>query len=159
QIRFIGSYNLKDKVQETISVKDFGAVGDGVTDDLFAINAAISHCRTISATLYWPHGVYNCSSWITNMHTIKHIGPGSIKRNDDIFYISPKPDQTNTLYIAPGGFSPSDALSSDRPVRNVEMAINIIKNYPEAALSGNWVIKMLPGTYIEGVRIDYFPVT
>jgi len=37
-----GSVNrtVKAKLQETVSVKDFGAVGDGVTDDTAAFNAA-----------------------------------------------------------------------------------------------------------------------
>jgi hypothetical protein len=34
--------NVQAKLRETVSVKDFGAVGDGVTDNLAAITAAIS---------------------------------------------------------------------------------------------------------------------
>jgi hypothetical protein len=46
-----------------VSVKDFGAVGDGVTDDSTAIAAAIASVSTLFATtrstaLYFPEGVY-----------------------------------------------------------------------------------------------------
>jgi hypothetical protein len=51
----------QDKGRETVSVKDFGAVGDGVTDDTAAIAAAIAYCDAVQyseRTLYWPTGNY-----------------------------------------------------------------------------------------------------
>jgi hypothetical protein len=58
---------VKDKLQESVSVKDFGAVGDGATDDTAAINAAFSAVRTglKRQTLYFPFGTYLISSKIT----------------------------------------------------------------------------------------------
>lgn len=57
---------IKAKLQESVSVKDFGAVGDGVTDDTSAIQAAIDHIEGIGrGSLLFPPGVYLLSSQIT----------------------------------------------------------------------------------------------
>lgn len=53
-----GSHTLRtiqSKLQERISLKDFGAVGDGVTDDSSAISAALS---ATGAALFIPAGTY-----------------------------------------------------------------------------------------------------
>ena len=47
-------------MENFINVKDFGAVGDGVTDDTLAIQNAINTLGTKSA-LYFPHGTYRVS--------------------------------------------------------------------------------------------------
>jgi hypothetical protein len=49
---------LDDKLAEFVSVKDFGAVGDGVTDDTAAIQAALVASRQV----YFPPGNYLISS-------------------------------------------------------------------------------------------------
>lgn len=53
--------NLVDKVREVVSVKDFGAVGDGVADDTAAIQAAVN----ASTQVYLPAGTYKCDGIVT----------------------------------------------------------------------------------------------
>lgn len=46
---------VREKLRETVSVKDFGAVGDGVADDTAAIQAAYDYLMTVGGgTLYIP---------------------------------------------------------------------------------------------------------
>lgn len=58
--------SVQSKLRETVSVKDFGAVGDGVTDDTLAIQAAINSFGGAStgtgATVYFPNGNYLITS-------------------------------------------------------------------------------------------------
>ena len=53
---FTGSVatNVEDKLAQTVSVKDFGAAGDGITDDTAAIQAALDNAGIIT----FPGGTY-----------------------------------------------------------------------------------------------------
>lgn len=65
--------SVQSKLRDVVSVKDFGAVGDGVADDTAAIQAGISACQTASlTTLYFPTGVYKITT------TITLPGPGNV---------------------------------------------------------------------------------
>lgn len=56
-----GSVNrtIQTKLQDTVSVKDFGAVGNGTTDDTAAIQAAINYVQTIGGGIVmFPSATY-----------------------------------------------------------------------------------------------------
>jgi hypothetical protein len=64
---------IQAKLRESVSVKDFGAVGDGITDDTAAIQAALN----VSRNVYIPSGTYLVSSTITfNFANQSLIGDG-----------------------------------------------------------------------------------
>lgn len=50
---------VQAKLRQTVSVKDFGATGDGTTNDYTAILAAWTYCLANAKNLYFPAGTYN----------------------------------------------------------------------------------------------------
>ena len=87
---------FNEKLEEIISVKDFGAVGDGVTDDTVAIQAAVN--SVTNGTIYFPIGRYAIKSSIqidgTTKYSINFVGVGlgseivytGTTANDVMFY-------------------------------------------------------------------------
>ena len=59
------SRTVENKLQESVSVKDFGAVGDGVTDDTTAIQNAINSLTT-GGSVYLPTGTYKITATLTD---------------------------------------------------------------------------------------------
>ena len=66
--------SLDSKLSETISVKDFGAVGNGVADDTAAFNAAIAYANArggddyaniVGTTIFIPDGRYKITAAVT----------------------------------------------------------------------------------------------
>ena len=66
---------VTNKLQERVSVKDFGAVGDGTTDDTAAINAAIAACVN-GKTVFFPNGNYKITASITLPSNTTLMGDG-----------------------------------------------------------------------------------
>lgn len=55
------------KMQDVVSVKDFGAKGDGVTDDTAAIQAAVNYVGGLGGGIVWlPTGTYVCNGLIVD---------------------------------------------------------------------------------------------
>jgi hypothetical protein len=73
---------INEKLSETVSVKDFGAVGDGVTDDTTAIQNAISSIPSTGGEIFFPTGTYLFSSTINVNKPILICGTGSGSTNN-----------------------------------------------------------------------------
>ena len=90
--------SLQKKLDDFVSVKDFGAVGDGLTDDTLAINLALNQLYCVTAnpsarkTLYFPAGHYIVSNSINVPSNAKLVGEGS---GNTII------EQTRPPYLAP----------------------------------------------------------
>ena len=65
---------LDDRLGDTVSVKDFGAVGDGITDDSAAFNAAISALSTRGGSVYVPTGNYKVLNLNIDVRTLDFHG-------------------------------------------------------------------------------------
>jgi len=63
---------INQKLAETVSVKDFGAIGDGSADDTAAIQAALNASKSV----YIPAGTYKITSTLTLTSHMNVFGAG-----------------------------------------------------------------------------------
>ena len=95
--------SLQDKLDEVASVKDFGAVGDGVTNDGPAINRALYElfCRETNSevrrSLYFPAGTYKTQETLLIPPYAKLFGEGM---DSSIIKLDNDPTSTISDYIA-----------------------------------------------------------
>jgi hypothetical protein len=90
---------IYEKLTDSISVKDFGATGNGATDDTAAIQAAVSSL-TSGGCVNIPAGVYLVSAAITipNNVTVQGVGDSSqILANTDITVFTTSTATTATI--------------------------------------------------------------
>ena len=107
--------SLQNKFQECISVKDFGAVGDGITDDSAALQAAIL-AATPGNVLFWPPGTYVV--WQTLLFSssgVKHFCEGGFAT-------------IRVRQNAPSGFAAATITASNQQF--VGLAFNASANMP-----------------------------
>ncbi|MCG5240118.1 glycosyl hydrolase family 28-related protein [Azospirillum doebereinerae] len=87
---------VRDKLSDVVSVKDFGAVGDGVVDDTVAIQAALTSAKAVHV----PPGTYRITNTLTLAYgkTLSGTGQTSIiAGSSDAFDLVHIPDGYATL--------------------------------------------------------------
>ena len=99
------SRTAQAKMRDTVNVKDFGAVGDGVTDDTLAIQAAINYLSPFGGTLYIPKGAYIVSDADADNACLVITAPIQVL-GDGPFYTSIQPAASvggavNTILVYP----------------------------------------------------------
>lgn len=62
--------SVESKLQDIVSVKDFGAKGDGVTNDTAAIQAALNSAKSV----FFPRGQYNITSTLIVGQNARLVG-------------------------------------------------------------------------------------
>jgi hypothetical protein len=100
--------SLQSWLDQFATVKDFGAVGDGVTDDTAAINRALYElfCREVNPqirrSLFFPAGVYRVNSTIIIPPFATLYGEG---KDNSVISMAPGDDSALRAYVARTGDS------------------------------------------------------
>lgn len=71
--------DVQSKLRESVSVKDFGAIGNGIADDWAALNAAFTYASTIGIlkSVYIPTGDYRVGQTLEIPHNLRVFGDGA----------------------------------------------------------------------------------
>ena len=116
------STTVQNKLQESLSVKDFGAVGNGVTNDTAAIQAALNHAAANNLSLHFPAGTYIASGLTYTASYLAHLT------------ISGEGSGNTTLQAPPGTTSPVFTLgvggSALGPNQMLFHGLSFKGNYP-----------------------------
>jgi len=93
--------------QALVSVLEFGALGDGTTNDTAGIQAAVDYAHQIGASVFFPSGVYRLSQLVLRAGTIlQGVSSGTYPDNNTISGASVLARLANTnkdLLLAPDG--------------------------------------------------------
>lgn len=147
--------DIRDRLADFVNVKDFGAKGDGTTDDTAAFQNAIS--STSGEHILVPRGNYKISSNISgkffSLGNVSITGEGSVSIFNvlDCFRegeINARYNWPLEVYVDPtNGNDNNDGKSAETPVKTIAQAKQIYNNkfYSNGALH----IHLAGGTYDE----------
>ena len=102
---------VASKLNDIVSVKDFGAVGNGIADDTAAIQAALTCCYSVNKDLFIPSGNYLISSQLLNKG-VSMIGEGRFY--SQFLLATSFPAATSILLVQPDNGAHIDFLELGR---------------------------------------------
>ena len=152
---------VESKLRDVVSVKDFGAVGDGVTDDTAAIQAAQTLASSNGKTLYFPDGVYYLGSGPltlsvsclfadnaiidneTSAVTVTVNGLFTASRSLKFYRSTTRFNNQPVIYPEWIGVSPSNTASVNKT--NWDRFIRY--NYAQGLTTNNGIVELSSGSY------------
>ena len=170
--------SLQDRLDEIVSVKSFGATGDGNTDDTEAINRALFqlYCTdvitTARKTLFFPAGVYKISDVIEIPTYAYIVGEGKdcvfIKQTNTggslVFSLADSLQQVGANIGNNSAIRPSYINISSLTFENaVDHSVGLISdafncNFTDVKFKGPRVDPSDPGNSTRGIFIESTPV-
>ena len=115
----VGAINrtIYQKLADSISVKDFGAIGNGTTDDTTAIQAAIDATVATGQQLFFPAGQYLVTNTLnippyTNLRGEYNYQGYNDSTNTTSSIILFKPTTAQSLFVASGSTIPEAGFRS-----------------------------------------------
>jgi hypothetical protein len=143
---------VQEKVREVVSVKDFGATGDGTTDDSAAIQAAIDYAATTVITLDAPSGNVICTARVK-------IPPGNYRIATALELkngVRIKGDATFSTIISVDGAINGFYSQSGSTYNSVSVENLTIRNQSGTALTGFLLYGMIRNCSIRDVNVWQF---
>lgn len=137
------------KVRSAVSVKDFGAVGDGITDDRAAMQAA----HNTGQVVYYPKGTYKFSGQIT-IAAGGMIGAGKTLTN-----LNSVDKSSNAAIRFTGAYTTLEGglVSGNSTFQNFTLNGNGLKT-AGAGLQFYSATKEVSYADLRGLQISYFPI-
>lgn len=137
---------VQSKLREIISVKDFGAIGDGNADDTAAIQAAVDYASSLyGAEVFFPCGNYKITSPILQRpnSNITLVGQGNL--------------QGGTNIIATGAYFIKTANQSVNSINFYHLTFVGLRNgtqsFWDQSSGGSWGYSTMDACYVVNVPI------
>jgi hypothetical protein len=140
------SRTIQTKLQETVSVKDFGAVGDGTTDDTAAIQNAINYSNTLSgAEIFFPSGNYK-SNKLTVYSNVTLRGQTSLEGGSTNLYAT-----GSQVFATPIG----SGFHSFNLYNLAIQGVRGVTDFIDQSGGGSWAYSTIANCYIVNIRNFY----
>lgn len=154
-------FSIAEKNPGVINVRDFGAKGDGVTDDLPAFQAALAEMKPVATnppmselrgrTLFIPPGIYKLAGSLTITKTCILEGAGS---NFNASSVLKFPANSHGIVLHGWGTSPTGARADSVQIHNLEIVSDGPNLLPNQQPSHG--ILAMNRFHLENVRIHFF---